>query len=126
VEALKEAGVDEVIVYCVNDAACMGAWSKDQGVSDVDFINFMGDPTSAVTTALDMELKELGEGQAEVDGLFGPFYMGLYKRCKRFAMYIKDGEIVLTKVAQALSDPAGDDFPEATLAEALLADIKAL
>jgi len=126
VEALKEVGVDEVIVYCVNDAACMGAWSKDQGVSDNDFITFMGDPTSALTLSLDMELKELGEGQAEVDGTFGPYFMGLYKRCKRFAMYIKDGEIVLTKVAEALTDPAGDDFPEATLAETLVSDIKAL
>lgn len=125
-EALKQAGVDEVIVYCVNDAACMGAWSKDQGVSDNDFITFMGDPTSALTLALDMELKELGEGQAEEDGMFGPFYKGLRNRCKRHAMYVKDGEIVLTKVAQALTDPAGDDFPEATLAETLVADIKAL
>jgi len=126
VEGLKEVGVDEVIIYCVNDAAVMGAWSKDQGVTDSDFINLMGDPTSAVTEALDMELKELGEGQAEMDGLFGPYRMGLYKRSKRFAMYIKDGEIVLTKVAQALSDPAGDDFPESTLAETLIKDIKAM
>lgn len=115
-----------MIVYCVNDAACMGAWAKDQGVDSDDFITFMGDPTSALTLALDMELKELGEGQAEVDGMFGPYFMGLYKRCKRFAMYIKDGEIAVTKVAEALTDPAGDSFPEATLAEALLADIKAL
>jgi len=125
-EVLKEVGVDEVIVFCVNDAAVMGAWSKDQGVSKVDFITFMGDPTSTLTTALDMELVELGEGQPEIEGTFGPFYKGLFKRSKRFAMYIKDGEIVLTKVAQSLSDPAGDDFPEVTLAEALIADIKAM
>jgi len=126
VEALKEVGVDEVIVYCVNDACCMGAWAKDQKASDSDFLTFMGDPSSTLTSALDMELVELGEGQAEIDGTFGPYFKGLFKRSKRFAMYIKDGEIVLTKVAQALSDPAGDDFPEATLAETMVADIKAL
>jgi peroxiredoxin len=126
VEALKEVGVDEVIVYCVNDAAVMSAWSKDQGVNNNDFITMMGDPSSSVTTALDMEMVELGEGQAEVDGQFGPYFKGLRRRSKRFAMYIKDGDIVLTKVAQALTDPAGDDFPEATLAEALVADIKAM
>jgi len=113
-------------VYCVNDAAVMGYWKKDQGAADVDFLTFMGDPSSTLTGALDMELVELGEGQAEIDGTFGPFFKGLLKRCKRFAMYVKDGEIVLTKVAQALSDPAGDDFPEATLAETLIEDIKAL
>lgn len=101
----------------------MGSWSKDQGVDGVDFVKMMGDPTSAVTSALDMELSPLGDGTAED---FGPYGVGLFKRCKRFAMYIKDGEIVLTKVAQALDDPAGDDFPEATLADTLLEDIKAL
>lgn len=114
------------MIYCVNDAAVMGAWSKDQGVTDEDFITMAADPTSALTLALDMELKEWGEGQAEVDGTFGPYFMGLFKRSKRFAMYIKDGEIALTKVAEALTDPAGDSFPEATLAETLIEDIKAL
>jgi len=126
VEALKAVGVDEVIIYCVNDAAVMGAWRKAQGADSEDFIKFVGDPWSKVTSALDMEMVELGEGQAEIDGTFGPFYKGLKSRCKRFAMYIKDGEIVLTKVAQALTDPAGDDFPEATLADTLISDIKAL
>ena len=55
------------MIYCVNDAAVMGAWSKDQGVTDEDFITMAADPTSALTLALDMELKEWGEGQAEVD-----------------------------------------------------------
>lgn len=113
------------MVYCVNDAAVMGAWEKVQGCADEPFIKFVGDPSSALTLALDMELKPLGEGQAEVDGVFGPYYMGLFKRCKRFAMYVMDGEIKFTKVSEALTDPAGDDFPEATLAPAILADIEA-
>lgn len=121
-EALKAVGVDEVIIYCVNDAAVMGAWEKVQGADSVDFIKFVGDPWSKVTLALDMEMVPFGGVSAED---FGPYFKGLKMRSKRFAMYIKDGEIVLTKVAQALTDPAGDDFPEATLADTLIADIKA-
>lgn len=112
------------MIYCVNDGAVMSAWEKNQGCADEPFLKFVGDPSSALTSALDMELKPLGEGQAEVDGVFGPYYMGLVKRCKRFAMYIMDGEIKLTRVAEALTDPAGDDFPEVTLAPAILADIE--
>jgi len=115
-----------VIVYCVNDAAVMGSWEKDQKVDGSDFINFMGDPSAALTEALDMKLEPLGEGQAEVEGVFAPYFCGVIGRCKRFAMYIEDGDIKLTKVAQALTDPAGDDFPEATLAPTLLEDIKGL
>lgn len=125
-EALKEVGVDEVIVYCVNDAAVMGSWEIAQKADEEDFITFVADPKSELTLALDMEMVPLGEGQAEIDGKFGPYYKGLFQRCKRHAMYIEDGEIKLTKVAQALTDPAGDDFPEVTLAPALVADIKAL
>ena len=61
-EALKKVGVDEVIVYCVNDAAVMGAWAKDQGVAyPFEFVTFAGDPSSSLTSALDMEMVELGE-----------------------------------------------------------------
>jgi len=126
VEGLKALGVEEVIVYSSDNAAVMGAWAKDQGAADEDFLTFMGDPTSALTTALDMELVELGEGQGEIDGKFAPFFKGLFKRPKRFAMLIKDGEIVLTKVAQLLTDPAGDDFPDETLAETMIEEIKKL
>jgi len=31
-DALRAAGVDAVIVYCVNDAAVMQAWAKDQKI----------------------------------------------------------------------------------------------
>jgi hypothetical protein len=41
-KALKAAGVDEVLVYCVNDGAVMGAWAKNQGVEG-SMITFLGD-----------------------------------------------------------------------------------
>jgi len=34
-DALKEAGVDEVIVWCVNDGAVMSAWADDQDAGQV-------------------------------------------------------------------------------------------
>ena len=27
-------GIDEIIVFCVNDAAVMDAWAKDQGIDE--------------------------------------------------------------------------------------------
>ena len=71
---MKERGVDEVIVYCVNDAAVMEAWAKDQGIEG-SMITFLGDPTSVLTKALDLELTDSGP-----TSVLGP------GRCKRFAM----------------------------------------
>ena len=31
-DALRQAGIDAVIVYAVNDAAVMQAWAKDQKI----------------------------------------------------------------------------------------------
>jgi len=115
VDALKAAGVDEVIIYCVNDGAVMQAWAEDQKVAGSDFITLMGDPTSALTKALDMSLSHPG-----------PESVGLYGRCKRFALYVEDLTVKIVRVAEKPDDPAGDDFPEDTLAPAMLAAIKAV
>jgi peroxiredoxin len=48
---LKEAGIDEVFVYCVNDAAVMEAWAMDQGIGG-SMMTFLGDPTSALTKVI--------------------------------------------------------------------------
>ena len=56
-DALKAMGVDEIIVYCVNDGAVMQAWAADQKISESSsIIKFMGDPYASLTEALDMEL----------------------------------------------------------------------
>lgn len=108
-DALKSAGVDEVIVYCVNDGAVMSAWATDQGVEDGGLLSFMADPYSIVTGALDMSLTHTG-----------PQSVGLINRCKRFALYIVDGEVKAVRLSEKEDDPAGDDFPELTLAGAML------
>ena len=79
-------------------------------------ITFMGDPHSALTQALGMVLDHPGPVGK---GLVGP-------RCKRFAMYIEDGVIKVWKVSEGEDDPAGDDDPSATLAGAMIAEIKKL
>lgn len=50
---LKTRGIDEVLVYCVNDGAVMTAWAKDQGTEE-SMITMLGDPSRALTDALDM------------------------------------------------------------------------
>ena len=62
VDALKKAGVDEVIIFCVNDGAVMNAWAADQKVdqSPKGLLTMMGDPTSTLTGALGMELTHPG------------------------------------------------------------------
>jgi len=120
VDDLKAAGVDEVIVFCVNDAAVMGAWAADQNVPENSLLTFMGDPSSDLTLELDIELKHPG-----------PYSKGLFRRAKRTAMYIENGIFKAIRVAEGgngVEDPAGDDFPEVTLADAMLkviADVKA-
>merc|ERR1711971_1200367 len=96
-------------VYCVNDAAVMKAWAADQKTVDT-MIKMYGDPTSAFTRACDMEMTHPG-----------PIGVGLLGRCKRFALYVVDGEVKFFALAEDPElDPAGDDFPEDVLAEALL------
>ena len=121
-------GVDDVIIYCVNDGAVMGAWAEDQGVSqlsDLDsdsdsgsggeddsstsIIHLFGDPYGEVTESLDMELTAVG-----------PKMVGLVQRCKRFALYIVNGKVEIKRIAEADNDPAGDDYPDVTLAESMI------
>ena len=39
---------------------------------------------------------------------------------------LRDGEVKIVRIAEKMGDPAGDDFPEDTLPEAMIAAIKAL
>lgn len=137
-DALKAAGIDEVMIYCVNDggtsrgshfrfgtctcgsqqeifhspctSAVMKAWAADQKTTDSSIIKMYGDPSGEFTRAVDMELVHPG-----------PISKGIIGRCKRFALYVVDGEVKFSAVAEDPEfDPAGDEFPEPTLVEALL------
>ena len=51
---------------------------------------------------------------------------GLWGRCKRHAIYAVNGEIKAVHIAEAEDDPAGDDRPENTLADAMIEAIRAV
>lgn len=112
-DALKEAGIEEVVVFCVNDSAVMQAWAEDQGIAG-SFITMMGDPTREFTTALDVEMNDPG-----------PASDGIINRSKRCAFHVVDGVVKAVRISEAPGDPAGDDDPSATLADAMLEVIKA-
>lgn len=99
---LKEKGVDEVLIYCVNDGAVMEGWAKDQKVAG-SMITFLADTRGEMTKALDLVLDAPGV----LEKLGNP-------RCERFAMVVDDGKITHMAVA-------GGDVPdEATFADAML------
>ena len=108
-----------MIIYCVNDGAVMDAWAENQGADKSEIIKMMGDPSGELTRKLGMTLEHPG-----------PMSKLGYARCKRFAMYIVDGIIKLVKVSErgpmGEEDPAGDDFPEDTLAPSMINAIKGL
>mmetsp|Transcript_15568 Transcript_15568/g.25230 ORF Transcript_15568/g.25230 Transcript_15568/m.25230 type:complete len:96 (-) Transcript_15568:379-666(-) len=86
----------------------MKAWEADQG-TDGSIVTMMGDPSGEFTKALDLEMTA-----------DGPRSVGIIGRCKRFAMVVDDNIVKAVAVAESELDPAGDDFPEKTLAPALI------
>jgi len=99
-EELKAKGIDEVLVYCVNDGAVMRAWAKDQGV-DGSMITFLGDTRGEFTEAIGMFMDHPGPR----DALGNP-------RCKRFVLIVEDGIVKHVEVSEAPDDPAGDNDPD--------------
>jgi peroxiredoxin len=100
------------MIYCVNDGAVMEAWAESQNVPtrlDEGILHLFADPYGTVTTSLGMELTHSG-----------PFSIGLVNRSKRFALYIVNGVVEIVRVAERPDDPAGDDFPDVTLADAMI------
>lgn len=91
----------------------MGAWAKDQGI-DGSMITFLSDASGEFTKACDMEMTHPG-----------PISVGIIGRCKRWAMIVDKNIVTAVAVAENEMDPAGDDFPEKTLAKALIEMAKA-
>lgn len=115
-DALKEAGIDEVLIVSVNDGAVMRAWFYDQKLSEKEgsIISMMGDPEGEFTRACGMELTDPG-----------PRSNGLLGRSKRFAMLVVKNVVKYVAVSEAPGDPAGDNDPSATCHEAMLKVCKA-
>merc|ERR1712037_142627 len=86
---LKKRGVEEVMVYCVNDGAVMKAWGEKQGIGG-SFLKFFGDPYSDLTRSLGMVLDHPG-----------PRGLGLINRCKRFVILFSKGEVKFKAIAES-------------------------
>ena len=113
---VRDAGIDEVLIYCVNDAAVMEAWAKDQRVAGTN-ITMFADTSCVLTEALDLTMDFPGP-RRDLGNL----------RSKRFGLFVDNGVIKHVAVSGTADDPAGD-APGANANSAvagMLAAIKAL
>jgi glutaredoxin/glutathione-dependent peroxiredoxin len=95
--ALKAKGVDTIACIAVNDAFVMGAWAKDQGITDQ--VVMLADGAAQFAKAIGLELDLNGRG------------MGW--RSQRYALVAQDGKVTHLGVEQ----PGGF---EVSKAEAIL------
>ncbi|MEM0976378.1 MAG: peroxiredoxin [Pseudomonadota bacterium] len=79
-EALREAGVDEIVCVSVNDPFVMKAWATETHADQAE-IHALSDADGAFTKAIGMDFT------AEPVGLLG--------RSKRYAMVVEDGKVTL-------------------------------
>ncbi len=98
-DAIKDKGVDAIVVTSVNDAFVMGAWAKSLGADGkLEFIaDGNGDFADAIGLVLD------GSG------------FGLGKRSKRYAMLVENG------VVKHVAVESGPGKADESGAEAMLA-----
>ena len=78
-------------------------------------VKFLGDPGSELTRALGVVLDHPGP----MGKLGNP-------RSKRFAMYLDDGVVKVFNISERDDDPAGDDYPESSCADAMIEAITGL
>jgi peroxiredoxin len=101
-------------VLCINDAAVMTAWAKDQKVEKNSIIKFVADPRGEATKGLGLAISE------------PPEKFGYYPRTKRFALILANGVVKKLHVCETPTDATGDSVPEASFAEQMLEDLKKL
>ena len=114
---------------CVNDAAVMQAWKKDQGLAGSEMIEFIADKDADLTNALGIRLTGGDKPYGQFDGPNNALGMNS-NRCKRTAMYCVDGVVKAMGISEGpgpegQADPAGDDFPQSSCIEAMLEKIAA-
>jgi len=97
---LKEKGIAEVLVYCVNDGAVMKAWAKDQKIEG-SMVTFLADTRCEFSEAIGMCMDHPGPR----DALGGT-------RCKRFVLVVDNGVVKNIEVSEGPDDPAGDNEPD--------------
>jgi peroxiredoxin (alkyl hydroperoxide reductase subunit C) len=92
-DALKAKGVERVVCMAVNDAFVLGAWAKDQKITDE--VTMLADGSGAFTKALGLELDLVARG--------------LGVRSQRFALVATDGVVSYL----AVEEPGGFDVSRA-------------
>ena len=101
--AAEAAGVDCIIILCVNDGYVMQAWKQSRGLAGSELIVFLADPFGKLTAALGLTLPE-------PDAELGPH------RGKRAALYVSDGVVRHIEISEAEGDPTGDNHKTNTSA----------
>lgn len=99
-DELKQHGIDEVLVYCVNDGAVMAGWAKDQNVEG-SIITFLADTRCEFSRAVGMCMEHTGPKSALGN-----------TRCKRFVLVVDNGIVTHVEVSEGPDDPAGDNEPD--------------
>ena len=84
-DALKAKGVDEIACTAVNDAFVMGAWGKDQGITDEVLLLADGNGDFTRAVGLDFDGSKFGMGP----------------RSQRYSAIVKDGVVETLNVEQA-------------------------
>jgi peroxiredoxin len=80
--ALKAKGVDTIACVAVNDGFVMGAWAKEQGITDE--VVMLADGSADFTRALGLEMDLTARG--------------LGVRCQRFALVARNGKVTYLAV----------------------------
>lgn len=109
-DELKNKGVKEVLVYCVNDAAVMQAFANHQGVEG-SIVTFLADPRCEFTKAVGMCIEHPG-----LSTFFGN------TRCKRFVLVADKGIVEHVMVSESPDDPAGDNDPHGPVTQKTLVE----
>ena len=115
-QALKETGIVEVLILCVNDGAVMRAWNKkllEEYPVQENMVTFMGDPAGEFARACGM----LMDAQDPKD-------LGFVGRSRRYALHVENNIVRHVAVSEAENDPTGETDPSATCHEAIISAIR--
>ena len=86
-QALKENGLDDVVILCVNDPFVMRAWGESTGANAAG-VSMLADASAAFTESLGMT--------------FSNPATGLLKRSRRFSMLVENGVVAILNVEPGL------------------------
>jgi peroxiredoxin len=84
-DALRAAGVDEIVCVAVNDVFVMDAWGRSAGADGK--VTMVADGNGAFARALGLDLDATG--------------FGMGQRSKRFSMLVRDGVVAVLNIDES-------------------------